>query len=245
MSVRFRPGGSELLRRVPQRFHFDREESNGCYTARMGRIQNFDALASTPERKDALKIIEAAYEAIDSEKVVRASVRLDGAMLTIGEERVDLSKYERVFMVGCGKVACEAAAALEDIVRAYVKGGAVIGVTNHACDIVTTYQGTHPVPSGANFAASDHIMRIGKEVTERDLVLAIIGGGGSSLLCSSQRESDQSATLYNAFLMSGGTIDELNMVRRHLSLLKGGGLAKILHPATIVGLIFSDVVGGD
>ncbi|MBI4088254.1 DUF4147 domain-containing protein [Candidatus Kaiserbacteria bacterium] len=209
------------------------------------RIKNFDALASTPARTDALEVIEAAYDAIDSEKAIRAHVKLDGSMLAVGDESIDLSKREHVYIVGCGKVACQAAAALENILRAYVKDGAVIGVTNHACDIVTTYQGTHPLPSSANFAASDHMLRIGNEVTERDLVLAIIGGGGSALLCSSQSECDQSSDLYNAFLTSGGTIDELNIVRRHLSPLKGGGLAKVLYPAEVIGLIFSDVVGGD
>ena len=214
-------------------------------TSMKSRIKNFDALASTPARADALAVIEAAYAAIDTDKAIRAKVTLDGAVLTISNERINLSDFDRVYIVGCGKVACQAAATLEDIVRAYVTGGAVIGVTDHVCDVITTYQGTHPLPSSVNFAASDHILRIGKEVTEHDLVLAVIGGGGSALLCSSQDECDRSSELYNAFLESGGTIDELNIVRRHLSPLKGGGLAKLLHPATIVGLIFSDVSGGD
>jgi len=209
------------------------------------RIKNFDALASSPARADALSVIEAAYAAIDTDRALRAKVTLVGDVLTIGNERIDLSEYDRVFIVGCGKVACQAAATLEDIVRAYVTDGAVVGVTDRVCDIVTTYQGTHPLPSSVNFAASDHMRRIGEAVTERDLVLAVIGGGGSALLCSSQGECDQSSELYNAFLRSGGTIDELNVVRRHLSPLKGGGLAKLLYPATIVGLIFSDVSGGD
>lgn len=209
------------------------------------RIQNFDALATTEARTHALEIIEAAYDAIDTDVAMRACVRVSGDTLMVGDQRFDLSAYEHVYIVGCGKVACQAAATLEGIVKSKVKDGAVIGISGHVCEIVSTYTGSHPLPSGANIAASEHMLRIGKEVSERDLVFAIIGGGGSALLCSSQGECDQSAALYTAFLSTGGTIDELNVVRRHLSDLKGGGLAKALYPATVIGLIFSDVAGGD
>lgn len=211
----------------------------------MHRIQNFHDLATSPARTDALEIVEAAYEAIDTDAAIHARVRVEGDALTVGDEHFDLSQYEHIYIVGCGKVACQAAATLESIVKQKVRGGAVVGISPHLCEVVTTYLGTHPLPSGTNVAASEHMLRIGKEVTERDLVFAIIGGGGSALLCSSQEECDQSAELYTEFLKTGGTIDELNVVRRHLSTLKGGGLAQALYPATVVGLIFSDVVGGD
>lgn len=211
----------------------------------MHRIRNFGDLATSPARTDALDIIEAVYAAIDTDAALRARIRVEGDTLFVVDQTFALSAYEHIYIVGCGKVACQAAATLEGIVRDKIKDGAVVGISPHVCGIVTTYQGTHPLPSGANIAASEHIINIGKEVTERDLVFAIVGGGGSALLCSSQEECDQSAELYTAFLETGGTIDELNIVRRHLSTLKGGGLAKALYPATVIGLIFSDVVGGD
>ncbi len=211
----------------------------------MHRVHNFGDLAISPGRTDALDIVEAAYAAIDTDAALRARVRVEGETLFVGDQAFALSEYEHIYIVGCGKVACQAAATLEDIVREKIKDGAVIGISPHVCAVVATYQGTHPLPSSANIAASDHMIKIGKGVTERDLVFAIIGGGGSALLCSSQEECDQSAELYDAFLETGGTIDELNTVRRHLSTLKGGGLAKALYPATVIGLIFSDVVGGD
>lgn len=208
-------------------------------------IKNFDTLAKTPARKDALSIVEAGYAAIDTDAALRAFVTLQGDTLHVGDATYDLAQYERVFIVGCGKVACRAAATLESILKGKVSGGAVIGVSDITCDVVHLYKGTHPKPSGKNFAAAEHMLRIGSSITERDLVLAIVGGGGSSLLCASQNECDQGARLYESFLGSGGIIEELNVVRQHISPLKGGGLAKALYPATIVGLIFSDVPGGD
>ncbi len=210
----------------------------------MPYIKNAAVLGRSEERKKTLDIISAAYTSIDTEKVLRDRIRLDNTVLVIGDQVFDLAAFEHVYIVGCGKIACQAAAIVEEILHDKVRDGAVIGLTEHVCSVVSTYQGSHPLPSERNFRASEHIERIGANVSERDLVIAIVGGGGSALLCSSQGECDQSTKLYEAFLNSGGTIDELNIVRRHLSSLKGGGLVQTLYPATIVGLIFSDVPGG-
>jgi hydroxypyruvate reductase len=208
-------------------------------------IKNFDTLAKTSARRDALTIVEAGYQAIDTDAALRAFVQLLGDTLSVGERAYKLTEYEHIYIVGCGKVACRAAATLEDILKGKVSGGAVIGVTDMVCQVVTLYKGTHPKPSEKNFAAAQHMLQIGEKITERDLVLAIVGGGGSSLLCASTGECDQGVRLYEKFLDSGGIIDELNLVRKHISPLKGGGLAKALYPATVVGLVFSDVPGGD
>lgn len=209
------------------------------------RIQNYEELDRSAARSDVLACIEAAYDAIDTEKVVRRVVRVEDSALMVGEHSWQLDAYEHVYIIGFGKVACRAAAVLEDILGERVKDGAVVGSAEYSCAVISTYKGTHPLPSHANFLASAHIGRIGEALTERDLVLVVVGGGGSAMLCGSEAEREQGTRLYDAFLKSGGTIDELNIVRRHISPLKGGGLAQVLHPATVVGLIFSDVVGGD
>jgi len=91
--------------------------------------------------------------------------------------------------------------------------------------------------------AGQKIHKILKDSTEDDLVIAIISGGGSALLCYGDNECGQGIKLYDSFLKSGKTIAEINTIRKHMSLLKGGGLAKVAYPATIVGLIFSDIPG--
>ena len=86
-------------------------------------------------------------------------------------------------------------------------------------------------------------MELSKRISDKDLVIVVVSGGGSALLCWPMEECKQANRLYEDFLKTGGDIKELNTIRKHLSLLKGGGLAKQLYPATVIGLIFSDVPG--
>ena len=208
-------------------------------------IKNYEALAKSKERIDALAIIEAAYEAIDTEAAIRQHVRVENEKLFIKGQSFELSSYENIYIVGLGKVSGKAAAVLEDIFNHIVTAGAVIGIKEMTCQVVDTYAGSHPLPSAVNFKATQHLEQISQDATENDLVVVVVSGGGSALLCSSEQECGQGARLYKEFLKSGGTIDELNTVRQHISHLKGGGLAKVLYPAEVVSLIFSDVPDGD
>ncbi|MCB9805664.1 DUF4147 domain-containing protein [Candidatus Nomurabacteria bacterium] len=208
-------------------------------------IKNKNELTKTKYHKDALEITEAAYDAIDTDNAIRTSMKIHGNILNVNDHSFDLNDYENIYLVGCGKVACQAAKTIEEIFDNRIKKGVAIGIRESKCNAIDTYVGSHPIPSQVNLDASQDIIKIGDLVTENDLVVAVIGGGGSSLLCSSDEECQQSQKLYDAFLRSGGDIGELNTVRRHISDLKGGGLAKYLYPATIVSLIFSDVPGDD
>jgi len=205
------------------------------------KIKNFEELASNKHRREALELVEVAYNAIDSEKLIRENIKLDGKSLAIKGQIFNIENYEKIYVIGFGKVACKVASIVEDIIKQNIDGGAVVGVADGVCDIIETYKGTHPLPSGINFRATERIREIGTEATENDLVIVIVGGGGSALLCSSIEECDQGERLYQDFLSSGGDIKELNIVRKHISDLKGGGLAKVLYPSTVVSLIFSDV----
>ena len=209
------------------------------------RVTNFDQLAKTPARTDALTIVEAGLAAIDTTTALRAQVLVANNILTVGGKSYELDAYEYIYIIGFGKVSCTAARTLEQIFDGKVRGGAVVGITQQVCEVVDTYAGTHPIPSSLNYTATKHIEDIAHQATERDLVLVVVSGGGSALLCSSMGECEQGARLFSSFLPSGGTIEELNIVRKHISHLKGGGLAAALHPATVIGLIFSDVPGGD
>jgi len=206
-------------------------------------IKNFNELASTELRKNALEIVSSGYEAIDTAHVITSQVWIEKEILHVDGETFDLNKYEKIYILGCGKVACSAAFYLERILKAYVSEGAVVGISEGVCEIVETFKGTHPLPSEVNFQASKRMQEISSKANENDLVFVIVGGGGSALLCGSSVEHKQGERLYNKFLKSGGGINELNTVRKHLSDLKGGGLAKVLYPATVVGLIFSDIPG--
>ncbi|MFH1201253.1 MAG: DUF4147 domain-containing protein [bacterium] len=206
-------------------------------------IKNFNDLAITPNRKMALEIMEAGLEAINTEEVIKDKIRLENNTLFINGESFDLNKFKNIKVVGFGKSSCDAALALEKILDSKIKAGAVIGLSKVDCKYIETFAGTHPRPSEANIPAGKKIYEIVKNSNEDDLIIVLVSGGGSALLCYPENEYVQGLALYNNFLKSGKTINEMNIVRKHLSLLKGGGLAKIAYPATIVGLIFSDVVG--
>ena len=206
-------------------------------------IKNFDELATSENRKLALMIAQTGLDAIDTEKVIYDSVQLKNNILSVNDQSFDLSRFKKIKVVGFGKASCSAALALEKILGSKIKQGSVIGLQKTACNYIQTFSGTHPRPSRLNIVAGKKIFEIVNQSDENDLIIAIISGGGSALLCYSESECVQGQILYDAFLKCGKTIRQINTVRKHLSVLKGGGLAQIAYPATVISLIFSDVPG--
>ena len=206
-------------------------------------IKNFDELATTPNRKTALEIMEAGLNSIDTHEVIKNKVKLDNNILIVDSQLFDLNEFKKIKVVGFGKSSGVAALALEEILGDKIAEGAVISMEKTDCKYVETFIGTHPRPSVANVEAGKKIYEIISGSTPDDLIIVLVSGGGSALLCYPEDEYAQGAKLYDAFLKTGGTINGMNTVRKHLSLLKGGGLAKLAYPATVVGLIFSDVPG--
>ncbi len=206
-------------------------------------IQNYAALSTSEGKRNVLSLAEEGLRAIDTETVLHKSIHIKENTLIIQKTSYCLSDYKRIFIIGFGKVSCKAASVLEEILKDRINGGIVLGIESDTCETIDTYEGTHPRPSSRNVEISQKIAKISKNATKDDLVITIVSGGGSSLLCYPQEECDQGKLLYDSFLTSGGTTRELNTVRKHISLLKGGGLAKILYPATVVALIFSDIPG--
>lgn len=209
-------------------------------------IKNFDSLASTKSRKAALTIAEAGLLAIDTEQVINQAVSLEEGVLKIKDQAFDLSQYKKIYVLGFGKASCNAILALDGIIRDHITAGIAIDVATAYCQNpnILFFQGTHPKPSPANVAATQEIINLAKDINGDELILCVVSGGGSALLCASDNECWVSSLIYDAFLKTGGTINELNTLRKHSSALKGGGLAKLFYPATIAGLIFSDIPGG-
>ncbi len=208
-----------------------------------GYIKNFDELATTENRRLALNIVQAGFEAINTQKIIESAVRLSGDTLSVKDRNFDLSKFKRIKVIGFGKASCDAAVALEKVLGQKISEGAVIGLNKVKCDYIESFAGSHPRPSPENIMAGKKIFEMAADSKEDDLIIVAVSGGGSALLCWPEMECGQGKELYDNFLKSGKTIREINTVRKHLSLLKGGGLAKLLYPATVVGLIFSDVPG--
>ncbi|KKT24677.1 MAG: Glycerate kinase [Candidatus Nomurabacteria bacterium GW2011_GWF2_43_8] len=202
------------------------------------QIKNYDELATTPNRILALQLIEAGLDAINTGKVVNSSISLNENILSVKGKKFDLAEFEKIKVVGFGKASADAAAALEKILGSRIEKGVVISLQKADCDFIETFAGAHPIPSRVNQEAGEKIYEIVKDSTEKDLVIVLV-----SLLCYPESECEQGQQLYNSFLKSGKTIAEINTVRKHLSLLKGGGLAQAAYPATVIGLVFSDIPG--
>jgi glycerate 2-kinase len=213
----------------------------------MGYIKNYDQLASNDDRKFVLELIEAAYTAIQPHHVFENNFSIENDTLKIFDQTFDLSKFERIFLLGFGKGSAGNCKLLEGKFGDRLTDGYDIDVVEdeHFQKVHYT-KGTHPLPSEANIAFTKHAIEHLEHTTEKDFILIVTCGGGSVLFEAPNKLSLEQITNVNqALLKSGADITEMNAVRKHLSRVKGGGLAKILYPATVVNLIFSDVPGND
>lgn len=203
-------------------------------------------------RQDALDILEAGYEAINTEKILKSRITFEKSndskdgTLCIEDTGFQCNFYERIFFVGIGKCAFDGAKVIEEILGDKLTDGIVLDVRAGVLKKIRSYQGTHPYPSEMNISATRQILQMIEGVTGRDLVLILISGGGSSLLClPHEMNCDTLVNITKALTKKGADIYELNTVRKHFSEIQGGGLAKLCYPAQVVSLIFSDVLGND
>lgn len=209
-------------------------------------IKNYDQLATSDTRKLVLDLIEKAFAAIVPQEVMKKNFSLSEDTLTIQDKTFDLQQYTRIFVIGFGKGSAEICRILEENLKDKLTAGYDIDVVDETLQRVTYTKGTHPLPSQENFDNTEKVISKLNNLTEKDLVIVVTCGGGSVLFEKPHTFTlDQMISVNKALLASGATISEMNVIRKHLSQVKGGGLAKILYPATIANLIFSDVPGND
>ena len=185
--------------------------------------------------RDAVRAIwDAALAAGDVAPLVRAHLRLD-------------RPYSRVFLLGAGKASGAMAAAAEEVVGDRVAGGFVVVKDGYGARVqrVEIAEAGHPVPDARGLAASARLLEVARSAGESDLVLFLVSGGGSALTPAPAPPITlaEKQELTRLLLASGATIGELNAVRKHLSLFKGGQLARAAWPATVLTLALSDVIG--
>lgn len=211
----------------------------------MSLISNFESLAVNKERNDLLHIIEAGLEAISPANALGQNFTKTENRLTIKDRDFDISGFDRIFLVGIGKGSAQNSQMLEKELGDTLTAGWVIDVEeNPGFSKIEYTKGTHPVPSDVNKKFAEDLFNGLSELSDRDLVLFIICGGGSALLFKPEKISaDRYISVTKDLLRSGANIEEVNTIRKHLDAAKGGGMAKILYPATVVGLVFSDVLG--
>lgn len=212
----------------------------------MGTIKNFDQLAITPQRETLLKIVEAGLSSLDPQENFNKTIRLEGNTLHILEDQYNLTDFDNVFLIGFGKGSARNSKYLEDLLGEKLKGGYVIDLVGENFNKIKFTLGSHPIVSKENVDFTFNVMERFSRMTERDLVLVVVCGGGSAMFEHPHSVSiRQKIEIEEALLKSGANIIEMNKIRQHLSDVKGGGLAQILYPASVAALIYSDVPGND
>lgn len=183
-------------------------------------------------RKDILNILSEVIRSVDPYRVTYAYLK----------ENLETSAYKSIYLISFGKASIRMAQAASDLLP--VKEGVVI--TNEDKIVkaknVYTFTGDHPIPTLRNIKATEKAIEVVEKCKEEDLLLVLISGGGSALLCKPRVPLKDMQTLTDLLLKSGADITELNTIRKHLSFVKGGQLAK-LADCEIISCIISDVVG--
>ncbi|QAU12961.1 DUF4147 domain-containing protein [Halorubrum sp. BOL3-1] len=222
------------------------------HTDRPVTVRGRERHASDPARGLALDCVTAGIEAAHPDAVVADALSLDGDRLTVsdvdGEATTrDLDAYGRVVVVGAGNAAGHFAAAVEDLLGARIDDGAVVTDDPVETERIAVLPGDHPTPSEAGVESARRVREVAAGAGERDLVLALVTGGGSALLAAPGAgvSLDDLRETTDGLLASGAAIAEINAVRKHLSAVKGGGLARAAAPADALGLAVSDVTGDD
>lgn len=209
-------------------------------------IQNFGQLATTEQRKHLLEIIEAGYTSIQPEENFKRTIKLENNVLQILDSSYTLDDYDHVYLIGFGKGSAYNSKFLEELLGERLSEGYVIDTNEEEFKKIKFTKGTHPVVSQENVDFTFNVMGRFSNLSEKDLVLVVVCGGGSAMFEHPHSVSiEQKIEIEKALLKSGANIIEMNKIRQHLSDVKGGGLAQILYPANIATIIYSDVPGND
>jgi glycerate 2-kinase len=203
--------------------------------------------ATCRNRQTLQDIFFAALAAVDPYHAVRKALSLRDNQLQAGGVTYDLGGFKRILVVGAGKAAAHMARAIESLLGGQIDTGLIIVKQGHTAPLsrLAQIEAAHPVPDAAGLAGTNRIMQMVRCADENTLVICLLSGGASSLLVApvdgvTLADKQQTTQL---LLNAGASITELNAVRKHLSQVKGGQLAKAAHPAQLVTLVISDVIG--
>ncbi|MGP8155209.1 MAG: glycerate kinase [Smithella sp.] len=201
--------------------------------------------------KDLASIYWDAVREVDPTSLIHSRVKKDGRTLVIhGQDtRIseDLLRYKRIIILGIGKASASMASAMESIIGNDLSKGLIITKYGHGLNLrkIKVMEAGHPIPDENSMEGARLLVQMASIADEHTLIINLISGGGSSLFClpidGISLEDKRKTT--RILLLSGAAIDEINCIRKHISKVKGGGLAQIAHPARLINLILSDVIG--
>jgi glycerate 2-kinase len=210
------------------------------------------SLRILPHGYDICRILAEAINNVDPFVAMRKHLFFESDSLTIAGRSYDLTQFHRILVIGAGKAVVPMLMALYDLLGNRISAGVVITKQGYVAagqfpgaNKISIIEASHPVPGQSNLDASSRLVRMVDHLGPQDLVICLLSGGGSALLLKPAPAISladlQAAT--QLLLSSGAEIGEINTIRKHLDELKGGQLAKIIYPATLISLILSDVIG--
>jgi hydroxypyruvate reductase len=199
------------------------------------------------KQRNSIGIFKEALAAVDPFNAVLRIVRLEGQILHVAKNEFDLNLFNLIIVIGSGKAATGMASAIEDLLAERISAGLIIVKEGHAGSLkfIEQIEASHPLPNQAGVEGTQRILAMAQLADEHTLCICLLSGGASALLLApvdGMTLADKQQ-LTQLLLKSGATINELNTVRKHVSAVKGGGLAKAVFPAPLVTLILSDVIG--
>lgn len=195
-----------------------------------------------------MRLIRAALAAVDPERLVRESLRLEAGRLLVDGSEYSLSSIDRIFILGAGKAGGPMALAAEAVLGDLIFAGIVVvkeGYGVEGLKRIDLREAAHPIPDGRAAGAARELLDMAAGAGDRDLVICLISGGGSALtaLTPPGMTLDDLQQTSVALFRSGAAIGEVNAVRKHLTLASAGRLAAAAFPAAVSTLIISDVIG--
>lgn len=194
----------------------------------------------------ALEIFRAALNAADPRAAVRRTLRREGGRLSVGARTYDLAQIRRVFVVGFGKASGAMGQAVEEVLGDRIESGWISVKYGHGAPLrkIHLHEAGHPLPDDNSLLGARRILELLDQTGTDDLVICLISGGGSAILelPVAGVSLEDLRTLTDVLLRSGATINQVNTLRKHISQVKGGQLARRSR-APIVSLILSDVIG--
>ena len=210
-------------------------------------IQNGETQLDRKTRELALKSLEAALKASNPKLMIKSKVSLKNSVLQVDKCSFNLKKFKNIYVIGGGKASGLMAEAIESLLGNKITYG-LVNVPKgrkYQTSIIELHEASHPIPDESGVEGAIRMLEIAEKADEDDLIICLISGGGSSLMPLPKKGITiaDKREVTNKLLKCGATVKEINTVRKHLSELKGGWLAKKAYPATILNLIISDVVG--
>ena len=203
--------------------------------------------AAGRRRDDAREIFAAAVRAADPGKCISRAISLDSNQLTLLGKVYPLDLFRTVLVIGAGKATPAMAVALEEALGDHISAGMINTKYDHSLPLrrIRTTECGHPIPDEPGLRGTEEMLELLQGADAETLVICLFSGGGSALMPApvvgvSLEEKQQTTQL---LLECGATIDEINTIRKHLSRVKGGLLARLAGEATVVSLMISDVIG--